>query len=151
LLLFVASAAMAQDFDLSWHTVDGGGVTVSKGGDFEIGATVGQVDAGALTGGDFTLAGGFWPGAAGGTVCTGNERINKAKCKRGTNELTVKLRNGVPGDGFVIVLSSGQRKEGDLNGKGRGTARFTNVPPGPGTARATFGCGAVNERTYRCR
>src|SRR5262245_43543701 len=50
--------------DLSWNTVDGGGRTFSTGGGFELGATIGQPDAGApMTGGNFVLAGGFWPGA----------------------------------------------------------------------------------------
>jgi len=52
--------AGVPDFDLSWHTVDGGGVMRSTGGDFELSGTIGQPDAGAMSGGDFTLTGGFW-------------------------------------------------------------------------------------------
>ena len=52
--------AGAPVFDLSWHTVDGGGVMRSTGGDFELSGTIGQHDAGAMSGGDFTLTGGFW-------------------------------------------------------------------------------------------
>ena len=52
------------DFDLSWHTVDGGGGGSSTGSGFELAGTIGQHDAGpAMTGGTFTLLGGFWPGA----------------------------------------------------------------------------------------
>jgi hypothetical protein len=48
-------------YDLDWHTVDGGGVMFSTGGDFELSGTIGQPDAGGpLTGGDFELTGGFW-------------------------------------------------------------------------------------------
>lgn len=52
-------------FDLSWHTIDGGG-GMSTGGSFVLSGTIGQHDAapGAMTGGTFELAGGFW--AAGG-------------------------------------------------------------------------------------
>jgi Dockerin type I domain len=53
-------AAVLPDFDLSWHTVDGGGVMRSTGGDFELSGTIGQPDAGAMSGGNFTLTGGFW-------------------------------------------------------------------------------------------
>ena len=53
------TAAAGADFDLSWHTVDGGGGT-SIGGDFVLRGTIGQPDAGDLSGGDFTLRGGFW-------------------------------------------------------------------------------------------
>jgi len=49
--------------DLSWHTIDGGGATFSSGGGFRIGATIGQPDAGVLTGGEFELVGGFWAAA----------------------------------------------------------------------------------------
>lgn len=59
--IFTASLA-ATDFDLTWHTVDGGGGT-SVGGAFEISGTIGQPDAGTMSGGDFTLAGGFWSGS----------------------------------------------------------------------------------------
>ena len=43
------------------HTIDGGGGT-STGGIYSVSGTVGQYDAGTnrLTGGSFSLAGGFW-------------------------------------------------------------------------------------------
>lgn len=66
--LLVASSAQAQSFDLSWHTIDGGGATFSAGATFSLGGTIGQPDAGAMTGGQFTLVGGFWAGAT-GTPC----------------------------------------------------------------------------------
>ncbi len=58
-------ASLAQSgngFDLSWSTIDGGGAT-SSGGTFQIDGTIGQPDASvadALTGGGYTLTGGFW-------------------------------------------------------------------------------------------
>jgi hypothetical protein len=66
-LLLLASVARAQSgggYDLSWSTVDGGGATWSEGGGYALGGTVGQPDAGVLSGGGYTLAGGFWGGAA---------------------------------------------------------------------------------------
>ena len=62
-LLLLASVVLAQTgngYDLSWSTVDGGGYTFSTGGGYELGGTIGQPDAGTLTGGDYTLGGGFW-------------------------------------------------------------------------------------------
>src|SRR3990172_5053935 len=56
----VVGAGGGPDFDLSWHTIDGGGVMRSTGGDFELSGTIGQPDAGAMSGGNFTLTGGFW-------------------------------------------------------------------------------------------
>lgn len=46
-------------YDLSWSTVDGGGGT-SVGGEFRLMGTAGQPDAGAMSGGDLILTGGFW-------------------------------------------------------------------------------------------
>ena len=49
-----------EEFDLSWNTMDGGGVMQSTGGGFELSATIGQADAGLMTGGGFQLTAGFW-------------------------------------------------------------------------------------------
>jgi hypothetical protein len=64
-MLLLTSAALAQQgdgYDLSWSTVDGGGYTFSSGGDYELGGTAGQHDAGSMSGGVYLLCGGFWPG-----------------------------------------------------------------------------------------
>ena len=49
-------------YDLTWFTIDGGGAMFSLGSSFSLGSTVGQADAGTLTGGGYTLVGGFWHG-----------------------------------------------------------------------------------------
>ena len=63
LLLLAAAPALAQSgggFDLSWNTIDGGGAA-SSGGSFIVMGTIGQPDAGLMTGASLrTLAGGFW-------------------------------------------------------------------------------------------
>ena len=59
-------------FDTTWHTIDGGGGT-SSAAEFTIHATIGQVDAGTMTGGAFELRGGFQPGAApSAPICVGD-------------------------------------------------------------------------------
>lgn len=65
-LLLVTSSALAQGggpYDLSWSTVDGGGYTFSVGGAYGLGGTIGQPDAGCMSGGDYALCGGFWAGS----------------------------------------------------------------------------------------
>jgi len=59
LLLLAAFPLRAQNFTLDWFTVDGGGGT-SAGGAYSVSGTLGQPDAGAMTGGNFAIAGGFW-------------------------------------------------------------------------------------------
>jgi hypothetical protein len=53
-LLLAAGGAMAQSgggYDLRWNTVDGGGITFATGGSYRLGGTIGQADAGLMTGG----------------------------------------------------------------------------------------------------
>jgi hypothetical protein len=64
LLSFLAATvclpAVAQLYTISWHKIAGGGGT-STGGVYSVSGTIGQHDAGGpLTGGNFSLAGGFW-------------------------------------------------------------------------------------------
>lgn len=58
----VAAAQTGGSFNLTWNTIDGGGLTFSTGGGYELGGAVGQADAQAqMTGsGGYALQGGFW-------------------------------------------------------------------------------------------
>ncbi len=56
----IVGTTVAQDFELTRNTFDGGGVMRSTGGNFEMSGTIGQPDAGVMYGGDFQLTGGFW-------------------------------------------------------------------------------------------
>jgi hypothetical protein len=58
-LLGVALSASAQGYSIDWSTIDGGGGT-STGGVYSVTGTIGQPDAGKMSGGNFTLSGGFW-------------------------------------------------------------------------------------------
>jgi hypothetical protein len=64
-LLFASFTAGAQPFSMEWHSFDGGGGT-STGGVYSASGTIGQSDATAtpMTGGNYSLAGGFWTVAA---------------------------------------------------------------------------------------
>lgn len=55
----VSAAVFAQDFAVNWWTIGGGG-GASSGGAYTVTGTAGQAAAGKLTGGNFTLEGGFW-------------------------------------------------------------------------------------------
>src|SRR6267378_4675534 len=58
-LLLLAVSGPAQSYSIDWFTVDGGGGT-STGGVFSVSGTIGQPDAGHMSGGNFTIDGGFW-------------------------------------------------------------------------------------------
>jgi hypothetical protein len=63
LLLVFATAAALDSPEADWFTVDGGGASVTAG-DLTLAGTIGQPDAGLLTGGAYSLGGGFWGGGA---------------------------------------------------------------------------------------
>ena len=52
-------AVSAQNFTVDWSTIDGGGGS-STGGVYTVTGTIGQPDAGTMSGGSYTLEGGFW-------------------------------------------------------------------------------------------
>src|SRR6266446_8922125 len=59
LCTFGLSNASAQNYSIDWFTIDGGGGT-STGGVYSVSGTIGQPDAGHLSGGNYTIDGGFW-------------------------------------------------------------------------------------------
>jgi hypothetical protein len=60
-LLLTAQSGHAQNYSIDWFELGGGGGT-SVDERYSVSGTVGQPDAGTLSGGAFTLEGGFWPG-----------------------------------------------------------------------------------------
>jgi hypothetical protein len=59
-LLLAPIAAPAQSYSIDWYKIAGGGGT-STNGQYSLSGTIGQPDAsGALTGGSYSLTGGFW-------------------------------------------------------------------------------------------
>ena len=70
-LLACATGEARAQFTVARYTIDGGGGTRSTGGTFTVDGTIGQPDAGLLSGSNFRLGGGFWFG--GGNTATGIE------------------------------------------------------------------------------
>jgi hypothetical protein len=58
-LAMLALAVRAQDYSVDWSTIDGGGGT-STGGVYSVTGTIGQPDAGRMSGGNYSMEGGFW-------------------------------------------------------------------------------------------
>jgi hypothetical protein len=58
--LLIPAIGFAQSYMIDWYKVSGGGGT-STGSVYSISGTIGQQDAGGpLTGGSYSLTGGFW-------------------------------------------------------------------------------------------
>lgn len=58
-VVVLTASARAQNYSIDWFTIDGGGGT-STGGVFSVSGTIGQPDAGVMSGGQYSLNGGFW-------------------------------------------------------------------------------------------
>src|SRR5271155_5774859 len=58
--LLITSLGFAQQYSIDWYKIAGGGGT-STGATYQVTGTIGQPDAGgAMSGGNYTLTGGFW-------------------------------------------------------------------------------------------
>ncbi len=57
-----APSALADAYEVSWYTFDGGGAMRTSGGAYELSGTIGQADANPTpaSGGTYELTGGFW-------------------------------------------------------------------------------------------
>jgi hypothetical protein len=65
----MAIVASAYAYDpITWSSLDCGGAAFVTGGGYRLGGTIGQPDAGRLSGGAFTLGSGFWIGGQPGQV-----------------------------------------------------------------------------------
>jgi hypothetical protein len=63
LITLIAAPTFAQSgggYDVTWYTVDGGGITYCTSTDYKVGGTVGQPDAGSVSGEAYVVRGGFW-------------------------------------------------------------------------------------------
>ncbi len=105
LLTMTTPAAVAQmgpNLDLTWSTIDGGGGT-SSGGGFTLTGSIGQPDAGAMSGGGLQLAGGFW-GAGGPPPCYPDCNANVALT---VADFTCFQTKFVAGDPYADCNASG--------------------------------------------
>src|ERR1035437_2469182 len=59
LTLLTVPTAHAQPYSLDWYKVAGGGGT-SANAQYSVSGTIGQPDAGSMSGGSYTLTGSFW-------------------------------------------------------------------------------------------
>ena len=58
--LLIPAISFGQQYTIDWYKVAGGG-GISMGGVYSVSGTIGQPDAGlAMTGGSYSLTGGFW-------------------------------------------------------------------------------------------
>ena len=88
--------AWAQSYSIDWFTIDGGGGT-STGGVYSVSGTIGQPDAGKMSGGNFTVDGGFW-GIIAAVQTPGSPSLSIAR----TTTNTVAVFWPSPSTGFTL-------------------------------------------------
>ncbi len=75
-VITVALAQTGGPYDLSWHNIGPGGS--ASGGSYSLHASIGQPDAATMSGGSYTLTGGFLPG---GPTCAPGRRPRTATAR----------------------------------------------------------------------
>lgn len=125
-LLAGAFGLKAQSYSIDWHKVAGGGGT-STGGVYSVSGTIGQPDAGLLSGGNYSLDGGFW-GIIGAVQTLGAPALTITR----TATNTVVVSWAYPSTGFSL------QQNPDLK-----TTSWT-APPQTLNTNATFNWIVVN-------
>lgn len=95
LVILAPLAARCQNYTIDWFTIDGGGGT-STGGVYSLSGTIGQPDAGRMTGASYALDGGFW-GFVGAVQTVGSPLLSVERL--GTS---VRVFWPLPATGFVL-------------------------------------------------
>ena len=119
--------AAGQSYSIDWYTIGGGGGT-STGGVYTVSGTIGQPDAGAMSGGNYSLTGGFWSLIA--IQTPGAPLLSVAPASPGL----VLISWPSPATGFVLQTNSNLATTNWVNFGGTvyddGTVkRVTNSPP----------------------
>ncbi|MCS7301409.1 MAG: hypothetical protein NZ556_07640 [Fimbriimonadales bacterium] len=115
LSLMCANAQSGGGYDLTWWTIDGGGVTFATGGTFNLGGTAGQLDAtrlDELQGGDFRLTGGFWFLVP--TCIATNGDVDGNNCVDDADLLQVLFNFGATGSNLADVNCDAVVDDADL-------------------------------------
>ena len=106
-ILAASAASAGPQYALAWFTIDGGGGT-SDGGAYKASGTIGQHDASPpLTGGNYTLTGGFWAAAG----------LAPGPCSIADNAEPFGLLDLADITAFVAAFSAGD-PAADLDGSG---------------------------------
>lgn len=64
IIAILLCGSIRADYEITSYSIDGGGQTCT-GGPYTLTGTLGQPDAGILSGGGYVVSGGFWPGSFG--------------------------------------------------------------------------------------
>jgi hypothetical protein len=114
---------------LSWYTVDAGGAIGTVSGSYLLSDTIGQHDAGTLSGGTYVLRGGFWRGGLPPSTGVGSD---------GERPVAFSFRSPVPNPvrtqariSFDLpTRAKAQLRVFDVSGRAVRTMDFGELPAG---------------------
>lgn len=105
----IALAQSGGSYNLEWNTFDGGGATSSTGDSFSLVGTIGQSDAGTLSGGGFEINGGFFGGAPGNPTAATLIKFNaKFAPNKNAVRMTWETGNELNVLGFNVWVKTGK-------------------------------------------
>ena len=133
-----ATLARAQNYSIDWFTIDGGG-GASTGGVYSVSGTIGQPDAGHMSGGNYTLDGGFW-GIIAAVQLPGAPLLRVVL----TTTNTVVLAWPAPSTGFSL-------QQNPVVNNAPGWAGVTNVPVVVGSENQVIVSPPVGNKFYRLK
>ena len=122
IVLGTTSPLDAQNFSFDWFTIDGGGGRSSHA-NYALNGSIGQPDAGTLSGGSFTLHGGFWSGVV-------TEPMPQLLIQQAGSHLFISWSPAIPG--FVLQESESLWTESWVAAP-TGSSNPASVPRGSGT------------------
>jgi hypothetical protein len=131
-------AVFAQTYTIDWYSIDGGG-GISTGGVYTINGTIGQSDAGRMSGGSYTIEGGFW--AVLGVVQTPGAPTLRV-VRTSTNTVVVAWPS--PSTGFSLQQNPIANNAGNWAG-------VTNVPVVVGSEKHVIIAPPAGNRFFRLK
>jgi len=117
-------------YSIDWASIDGGGGTSTRGV-YTVSGTIGQPDAGTLTGGNFALSGGFWslvaviqtPGAPLLSIIKTNDFVMLSWPLAGA-AFSLEQSASLPGTWNLVTNAQGHTNDSEI---------LAAVPIGPGS------------------
>ena len=91
-LLNLCAPAQAQNYSIDLYSIDGGGGS-SSGGTYSISGTIGQPDAGRMSGGNYVIEGGFW----GGIIAIQQEGVPTLRIQSAGSNFSISWSPNTPG------------------------------------------------------
>jgi len=119
------SVVTAQNYGIDWFSIDGGGGT-STGGVYAVSGTIGQPDAGVLSGGNYAIEGGFW-GIIVAVQTPGAPTL--AIVRAGIGQVTISWSPATQG---FVLQESASLSPANWTDSPSGAANPITAPAGPG-------------------